>query len=216
MESFPNLKQTLTHEFLYLNMNQDNTIVIAKLVTLVCLVVLLIVYPVNVRAAVYLGMHLSYCIWFLFDQYIIKKAVRYNSGQNSRPQPVNYSPLKAIVIVAIVGVFYALPGWNALNNPQPAGSLTLGMSVGMFFLGSMTASRFHIPRDSTSLPGFTAVSESYRKLAGNLRYSGEIIRYSSFALLSGSPWSWLVVLCVIALEHPYGILRFLREIVNRK
>jgi hypothetical protein len=160
---------------------------------------------------VYVGMHLSYCIWYLLNQCIINKAVGDKIDQNNESRQNNYTLLKLFVILAVVGVFYALPGWFAFNNSQPAGNITIGISIGLFFLGSMIASRFYFQSSDKSSLGFKILPESMRKLAGNFRYYGEIIRYSSFAILSGSVWSWSVVLCVIILEHPYGILRWLKE-----
>ena len=193
-------------------MNQNTTISLAKAVTSVCLIVLLFVYPINIRASIYLGIHLSYCLWYLLDQCVINRLFDDKNGEKPEIKQHYYTLPKVILVVAIVGVFYAMPGWFAFTNPQPAGNLVSGLSVGLFFLGSMTASRFHNQGSSRPLPGFGRLPERMRTLAGNYRYYGEIIRYSSFALLSGSPCSWFVVLCIIVLEHPYGIVRWLKEI----
>jgi hypothetical protein len=195
-------------------MNRNTTISLAKTITAICLVILLVVYPITIRAAVYVGMHLTYCIWYLLNQCIINKAVGDGTDRNTKPEQSTYSPLKVMFILAVVGIFYALPGWFAFNNPRPAGNLVLGVSVGLFFMGSMIAARFHF-QSGVSLPEVKILPESTRKLAGNFRYYGEIIRYSSFALLSGSPWSWFVVLCIVILEHPYGILRWLKEVRSK-
>lgn len=198
------------HEVLFVTMNQNTTISLAKAVTSVCLIILLFVYPITIRASLYTGMHLSYCLWYLLDQCILSRVLDDKTGQNTALKQHYYTLPKVLLVVAVVGVFYAMPGWFAFTNPQPAGNFISGLSVGLFFLGAMTASRFL--NSSTPLPGLNKFPERIRKLAGNYRYYGEIARYGSFALLSGSPWSGFVVLCIIVLEHPYGIVRWLKEI----
>jgi protein-S-isoprenylcysteine O-methyltransferase Ste14 len=159
----------------------------AKVVTILCLLSLPFLYDVHARQAVYLAIHMSYCVWYLLKQIILQETVF--RERDSAPE--------LVMVVAIVGVFYALPGWLAFRNPTPVTALELAASVSLFFFGSVINSGADIQK-ITALrlrPGL--IRDGFWGLSRNINYFGDLMRYSAFALLSGSAWSWLVVLFVL-------------------
>ena len=160
---------------------------VAKVVTILCLLSLPFLYEVHVRQAVYLAMHVSYCVWYLLKQVILRETVFRERD----------SALELIMTVAIVGVGYALPGWLAFRNSTPVTALELAASVSLFFFGSMINSGADVQK-ITALrlrPGL--ITDGFWALSSNINYFGDLMRYSAFALLSGSAWSWLVVFIVL-------------------
>lgn len=160
---------------------------VAKVVTILCLLSLPFFYEVHARQAVYLAMHVSYCVWYLLKQVILRETVF--RERDSAPE--------LVMVVAIVGVFYALPGWLAFRNPTPVTALEVAASVSLFFFGSVINSGADVQK-ITALrlrPGL--ITDGFWALSRNINYFGDLMRYGAFALLSGSAWSWLVVLIVL-------------------
>lgn len=163
---------------------------IAKVVTIACLLALPFFYPISTRAAVYLGMHLSYCVWYLLKQRILEEPV-------FREQD---SVLDVAMVVASVGVFYALPGWLAFTNPQPVSNLVLALSVVLFFFGSVVNSSADVQKSTTLRLRPGLITGGFWKLSRNINYFGDLLRYGAFALLAGSLWAWSVVLFVLLID----------------
>lgn len=163
---------------------------IAKTVTLLCLLSLPLFYAVQTRQAVYLALHVSYCVWYFLKQAILRETVF----------PERDSALELVMVVAVVGVLYALPGWLAFRNAAPVSNPELAASVTLFFFGSVINSSADVQK-ITALrlrPGL--ITDGFWGLSRNINYFGDLMRYSSFALLSGSAWSWLVVLIVLGID----------------
>ncbi|HEU0296298.1 MAG TPA: SRPBCC family protein [Anaerolineales bacterium] len=159
----------------------------AKVVTILCLLSLPFFYEVHARQAIYLAMHVSYCVWYLLKQAILRETVFRERD----------SALELIMIVATVGVGYALPGWLAFRNTTAATTFELVASVTLFFFGSVINSGADVQK-ITALrlrPGL--ITDGFWGLSRNINYFGDLMRYSAMALLSGSAWSWLVVLVVL-------------------
>lgn len=163
---------------------------IAKVVTIACLLALPFFYPITTRAAVYLGMHLSYCLWYLLKQLILQEPV-------FREQD---SILDVAIVIASVGVFYALPGWLAFTNPQPVSNLVLALSVVFFFFGSVINSSADVQKSTALRLGSGLITSGFWRLSRNINYFGDLLRYSAFALLAGSLWAWAVVLFVLVVD----------------
>ncbi len=163
---------------------------VAKIVTILCLSSLPFFYEVHERQAVYLAMHVSYCVWYLLKQNIMREMIFRERD----------SALDLIMVVAIVGVFYTLPGWLAFRNTTPVTPVELAASVTLFFFGSVINSSADVQK-ATALrlrPGL--ITDGFWGLSRNINYFGDLVRYSAFALLSGSAWSWLVVLVVLVID----------------
>lgn len=159
----------------------------AKVVTILCLLGLPFLYEVHARQAVYLAIHVSYCTWYLLKQVILHESVFRERD----------SALELAMVVAIVGVFYALPGWLAFRNLTPVSDLELALSVSLFFFGSLINSGADVQKITSMRLRAGLITDGFWALSRNINYFGDLMRYSAFALLSGSAWSWLVVLIVL-------------------
>jgi protein-S-isoprenylcysteine O-methyltransferase Ste14 len=163
---------------------------IAKVVTIFCLLALPFLYPLSIRAAVYLAMHVSYCMWYLLKQLIMGEPVFRERD----------SIFDVGLVVASVGVFYTLPGWLAFTNPQPVSQLVLGVSVSLFFFGSVINSSADVQKSASLRVRPGLITDGFWRLSRNINYFGNLMRYSSFALLAGSVWAWSVVLFVLVID----------------
>ncbi|HEX9597155.1 MAG TPA: SRPBCC family protein [Anaerolineales bacterium] len=159
----------------------------AKMVTILCLLSLPFLYEVHARQAVYLAIHVSYCVWYLLKQAILRETVF--RERDSAPE--------LVIIVAIVGVGYALPGWLAFRNPTLVTNPELAASVALFFFGSVINSGADVQKVTAVRLRPGLITDGFWALSRNINYFGDLMRYSAFALLSGSAWSWLVVLIVL-------------------
>jgi protein-S-isoprenylcysteine O-methyltransferase Ste14 len=163
---------------------------IAKIVTIALLLALALYYPVHTRQAAYLAMHVGYCVWYLLKQAIMREPVFRERD----------SVFETVQVVATVGVFYALPGWLAFTNPEPLGDAVLAASIVLFFFGSVINSGADIEKATTLRLREGLITGGFWRLSRNINYFGDLMRYSAFALLSGSPWSWTVVATVLAID----------------
>jgi protein-S-isoprenylcysteine O-methyltransferase Ste14 len=166
------------------------TVNTGKVITIVLLLALPLFYAVQTRQAAYLAMHVSYCVWYLAKQAIVREPVF-----RERDTPVDF-----VVGVAIVGVFYALPGWLAFMNPEPVTNVVLAASIVLFYFGSLLNSSADVQKTTALRLQKGLITDGFWRLSRNINYFGDLLRYSAFALLSGSPWSWAVVLTVLAID----------------
>jgi steroid 5-alpha reductase family enzyme len=163
---------------------------VAKVVTILCLLALPFFYELHTRQAVYLAMHVSYCVWYLLKQVIMRERIFHEQD----------NVVDFIMVVAMVGVFYALPGWLAFRNTTPAGDLELAASVALFFFGSVINTGADVQKIAALRLRPELITDGFWALSRNINYFGDLMRYSAFALLSGSAWSWLVVLVVLGID----------------
>ena len=163
---------------------------IAKVVTIVLLLALPLFYPVGIRQWAYLAMQVSYCTWYLLKQAIVREPVFRERD----------SPLEVAMVIGSVGVFYALPGWLVFMNPEPVSGLVLGASIVLFYFGSLLNSSADVQKTYTLRAQRGLITNGFWGLSRNINYFGDIVRYSAFALLSGSIWSWTVVATVLVID----------------
>jgi len=95
-------------------MTQLQAINIAKVTTIVGLLVPALVLGLDSgRVAIYLALHISYCLWWLLEEVLFP-------WRTTQLFTELVSPLQAAAVVLYVGVFYAVPGWLAMANPVPS------------------------------------------------------------------------------------------------
>jgi protein-S-isoprenylcysteine O-methyltransferase Ste14/uncharacterized protein YndB with AHSA1/START domain len=163
---------------------------VAKVVTILCLLGLPLFHEVHARQAVYLALHVSYCVWYLLKQIILRETIFRERD----------SALELVMVVGMVGVFYALPGWLAFRNPTPVTNLELAASVPLFFFGSVINTGADVQKITALRLRSGLITDGFWALSRNINYFGDLMRYAAFALLSGSAWSWLVVLFVLSID----------------
>lgn len=169
---------------------RNTSVNVAKVVTIVCLLALPLFYAIHTRQAAYLALQVSYCVWYLMKQAIMREPVFRERD----------SLLDAIGVVAIVGVFYALPGWLAFVNPEPVGDAILAASIALFFFGSVINTGSDVQKTTVLRLRQGLITDGFWRLSRNINYFGDVLRYSAFALIAGSIWAWAVPITVLAID----------------
>ena len=126
----------------------------AKALTIVLLLVLAAVIGVqHMRQVLYLSLHISYCLWWLLEQWLFPERAR--QLFNERVGVVSFG-----FALLFIGVLYSLPGLLAFLNPVPISQVAVALALVLFSFGSLinasadaqkTAS--HSPPHSPCVPG---------------------------------------------------------------
>ena len=177
-------------------MTQLQAINIAKVTTMVALLVPALFLGLDSpRVVIYLSLHLSYCLWWLLEAVLFPW--RYRQLFTGLVQP-----LQAVAVVLYVGVFYALPGWLAMANDQPLQPLTIALGLTLYIFGSLLNTAADVQKGTAKELGATLVADGAWRRVRHVNYLGDLLRYSSFAVIAGSPWAWLLPSSVLALYLP--------------
>ncbi len=177
-------------------MTQLQAINIAKVTTMVGLLIPALVLGLeSPRVVIYLSLHLSYCLWWLLEEQLFPWRSRQLFTEV-------VGPLQAAVVVLYVGVFYALPGWLAMANDQPLPPLTIALGLSFYIFGSLLNTAADVQKGTAKELGATLVADGAWRRVRHVNYLGDLLRYSSFAVIAGSPWAWLLPASVLALYLP--------------
>lgn len=169
------------------------TINIAKVTTIVGLVVPVLVLGLETpRVVLYLSLHVSYCVWWLLEQRLFPERARQLFTER-------LGLLGIVLAVAYVGVFYCLPGWLAMANPAPLGSITAALGIVMYVFGSLINTGADIQKMTARQLGEGLVCDGIWRRVRHVNYLGDLLRYSSFAVIAGSAWAWLLPASVLLL-----------------
>jgi protein-S-isoprenylcysteine O-methyltransferase Ste14 len=178
------------------SMTQLQAINIAKVTTIFALAIPAVVLGLRgERVVLYLALHISYCVWWLVEQWLLP-------ARREQIFRDRLAPGLVVLTVLYVGVFFALPGWLAMANPAPLAPLTMALAVVMFSFGSLINTTADVQKTTAKALGATLVEDgSWRRLR-HVNYLGDLIRYASFAVLAGSPWAWLLPASVLLVYLP--------------
>ncbi len=99
-------------------MTQLQAINIAKVTTIFALAIPAVVLGLQgERVVLYLALHITYCAWWLVEQWLLP----------ARQEQIFRDPAGPGLVVATVlyvGLFFCLPGWLAMANPAPLAPIT--------------------------------------------------------------------------------------------
>jgi protein-S-isoprenylcysteine O-methyltransferase Ste14 len=167
-------------------MTELQAINVAKVTTIFALVIpaLLLGLPSD-RVVLYLALHISYCVWWLVEPWLLPAR-----REQIFRDPVG--PTTAVLMVLYVGLFFALPGWLAMANPAPLAPVTMVLAVVMFTFGSLINTTADVQKTTAKQLGVGLVEDGSWRRIRHVNYLGDLIRYASFAVLAGSPWAWLL------------------------
>ena len=181
--------------------SQLTAINIAKIVTILCLAILAAIYGISdLRAALYLCLHVSYCSWWLLEQWLFPQ----------RRQQIFTDKVGMITVgfvILYVGVFYAFPGYLAFVNPEPIGYLSIAISLPLFIFGSLINTAADIQKTTAKAMGATLVKDGIWRLLRHPNYLGDLMRYTSFAAIAGSLWAYLL---------PGSVLLLYLQLIRKK
>lgn len=165
----------------------------AKVLTIVLLLVLAGLVGVrDMRQVLYLSLHISYCLWWLLEQWLFPERARQMFAE--RVGPIGFA-----VPLLFVGVLYSLPGLLAFLNPVPISPVTVAVAVGLFSFGSLINATADVQKTTAKVMGADLVSDGIWRRVRHVNYLGDLLRYLSFAVVAGNGWAYVVPFLVLFL-----------------
>ncbi|MBA2750367.1 MAG: DUF1295 domain-containing protein [Tatlockia sp.] len=157
----------------------------AKILTIACLIGFAIVFGIqDVRQVIYLCLHISYCSWWLLEQWF------YPARKQLFNEPVGVSGF--IFSLVFVGLLYALPGYLAFINPVPLSFTATAIALPLYIFGSLINTSADVQKMTAKQEGATLVSDGIWRFSRNINYFGDLMRYLSFSVVAGSIWAYIV------------------------
>lgn len=159
---------------------------IAKVITILCLAALALVYGVHdQRQLIYLCLHISYCCWWLLEQWLFPQ----------RRQQIFTDKIELptfLAVLAFVGVFYALPGYFAFTNPAPIAYAAIAVALPLYTFGCLINTAADVQKMTAKAAGAGLVKDGAWRSVRHINYLGDLMRYTSFSVVAGSPWAFLL------------------------
>jgi protein-S-isoprenylcysteine O-methyltransferase Ste14 len=172
---------------------QLTVINLAKTLTLIIILILAIIYGIHdARQVIYLCLHGGYCSWWLLEQYLFP--CRKDSIFTEK---VGISTFVSMLL--FVGVFYSLPAVFAFTNTAPLGYITMAISLLLYTFGSLINTAADVQKMTAKNMGEKLIKTEIWRSIRNVNYLGDLMRYTSFAIVSGSLWSAIIPLTLFAL-----------------
>ena len=172
---------------------QLTAINVAKASTIGCLIALALIYGVqDPRQLIYLCLHISYCVWWLLEQWLFPDRRRYIFTEK-------IGILITLFVILFVGVFYAFPGYLAFTNPQPISYWTIAIAVPLYIFGSLINTGADVQKMTAKSMGAGLVKDGAWRSVRNINYLGDLMRYTSFAVIAGSPWAYVLPASILLL-----------------
>lgn len=179
--------------FLAFPVTELTAINVAKTITILCLITLVFIYGIHdQRQVIYLCLHISYCCWWLLEQWLFPQ----------RRQQIFTDKVELptfLVVLSFVGVFYALPGYFAFTNPNPIAYATVAVALPLYIFGSLINTAADIQKTTAKSMGETLVSDGIWRSVRHVNYFGDLMRYTSFSVVSGSAWAFLLPVMILLL-----------------
>jgi protein-S-isoprenylcysteine O-methyltransferase Ste14 len=174
-----------TEELITSKVTQLTAINTAKVITVICLIGCAIVFGVhNFRQVIYLCLHISYCTWWLLEQWF------YPQRRQLFNEPIGL--IGFISALVFVGIFYAMPGYFAFTNPTPLGLITVAIALPLYIFGSLINASADVQKMIAKQVNPGLVKDNIWRFSRNINYFGDILRYLSFSVVAGSIWAYLV------------------------
>ena len=175
------------------SLTQLTAINIAKVLTIVLLIAYAFIFGIHdFRQVLYLCLHISYCLWWLLEQWLFPLR-----RQKIFSEPTDTKGL--IGIVLFVGVFYTLPGFFAFTNLSPLSYITASIALVLYIFGSLINTGADAQKLTAKQYGASLVSDQIWRLSRNINYFGDLLRYTSYSILAGSLWAYLLPVTIALL-----------------
>jgi len=159
---------------------------VAKGITILFLIALAIIYGIHdQRQVIYLCLHISYCCWWLLEQWLFPQ----------RRQQIfteKISLISFLFILLFVGIFYALPGYLAFINPNPISYSTVFVAFPLYIFGSLINTSADVQKTTAKSMGAGLINDGIWRFVRHINYLGDLLRYTSFSVIAGSGWAFLV------------------------
>ena len=188
--------------------SQLTAINVAKVVTILCLIVLALIYGIHeLRQVIYLCLHISYCLWWLLEQWLFPQR-----RHQIFTDQVGMSTF--LIILLFVGVFYASPGYGAFVNPNPIAYSTVAVALPLYIFGSLLNTGADVQKMTAKSMGSSLVKDGIWRSVRHVNYLGDLMRYTSFSVIAGSLWAFLLP-GVITLLYVPRIIQKEQEMVAK-
>ena len=159
---------------------------IAKATTIVLLISFALIFGIHDwRQVIYLCLHISYCLWWLIEQWFYPQRSKVIFNQT-------VGVIGLILSLIIIGFLYTLPGYLAFINPNPISFITVAIAIPLFYFGSLINAVADVQKLTAKQYDEGLVTDNIWRFSRNINYLGDLLRYLSFAIVSGSPWGYLV------------------------
>jgi len=165
----------------------------AKVLTILLLLALAAVLGVrDMRQVIYLSLHISYCLWWLLEQWCFPERARQVFTDR-------VGPGRFLLALLFIGVLYSLPGVLAFLNPTPIAFGTVALALGLFSFGSLINTSADVQKMTAKAMGAKLVADGIWRGVRHVNYFGDLLRYLSFAIVAGGGWAYLVPALVLLL-----------------
>lgn len=158
----------------------------AKIITILLLVAFALILGIqDVRQVLYLCLHISYCLWWLVEQWFFPL----------RRQQIFSEPIGTIGFIfclLFVGLFYAFPGYLAFTNSEPISLIVVSVALPLFIFGSLINATADIQKLTAKQYDAGLVKDGIWRFSRNINYFGDLLRYMSFSIVAGSIWAYVV------------------------
>lgn len=173
-----------------LEMSQLTAINLAKILTILLLVGYAFWFGINdYRQIIYLCLHITYCLWWLLEQWFFPSRTKEIFQEN-----INY--LTLIFTLLFTGAFYSLPGFLAFNNSSSISFTTIAIALPLYILGSLINGGADIQKTTAKQLNEKLIKNNIWRFSRNINYFGDLLRYLSFSILSGSIISYILPLLI--------------------
>lgn len=173
-----------------LEMSQLTAINLAKILTILLLVGYAFWFGINdYRQIIYLCLHITYCLWWLLEQWFFPSRTK-----EIFQEKINY--LMLIFTLLFTGGFYSLPGFLAFNNSASISFITIAIALPLYILGSLINGGADIQKTTAKQLGEKLIKNNIWRFSRNINYFGDLMRYLSFSVLSGSLISYILPLLI--------------------
>lgn len=167
-------------------LTQLTAINIAKVTTIVLLLSCALIFGMhNFRQLLYLCLHVSYCVWWLLEQWLYPQ-------RRQQIFQVSIDWVGLVLVILIVGVLYALPGYLAFTNPVPLSFVTTAIGLFLYIFGSLLNTSADVQKLTAKQHGATLVQDGAWRFSRNINYLGDLLRYLSFSVIAGSLWAYSI------------------------
>ncbi len=165
---------------------QLTAINIAKTITIFFLIGCALILGIHdQRQVIYLCLHISYCLWWLIEQWFYPQRAKILFNE-----PVGIGGFIAALI--LIGFLYGLPGYLAFINPNPISFITVAIALPCYIFGSLINATADVQKLTAKQYNVGLVQDNIWRFSRNINYFGDLLRYLSFAIVSGSLWGYLV------------------------
>ncbi|MBE9228463.1 DUF1295 domain-containing protein [Phormidium sp. LEGE 05292] len=174
-----------TEELVNSKVTQLTAINTAKVITVICFIGCAVVFGVqNFRQVLYLCLHISYCTWWLLEQWF------YPQRRQMFNEPIGL--IGFISALIFVGIFYAMPGYFAFTNPTALSLTTVAIALPLYIFGSLINATADVQKMTAKQFEAGLVKDNIWRFSRNINYFGDILRYLSFSVVAGSIWAYSV------------------------